>query len=145
MNFHDTLANAIDTLVTQGNEAAEKALEPYFSEIKKQLNAKPKKEKSVELLNWWGQGLEIIDEHEQALLKYQRIIEVDWGNREVLFRMVNLFMYSMHKPEHAVPILEEKLLEWDPENQEYQDALDAAKSSFDPSETKVINLNTGER
>ncbi len=140
MNYHDSLCKAIDTLVLHGSEAAENELIPYFDSLKKELKDSPERAREIELLDWWGQGLEVLEEYEQALLKYQRIIEIDWSNKEVLFRMAQLFMHALQKPKHAISILEDKLLKWEPENEEYLNALEEAQLGVDPEEAQIIEL-----
>lgn len=71
----------------------------------------------------WGRCLELLDEPEQAMLKWERSLHFDADSIETLWALSSCLIYTMNKPEAAIPIIREKLLALDPENEQFQDAL----------------------
>ncbi len=142
MDYEKIIGNAIDKIAFEAEDEAQEILSEALVELKKELNAKDlKRERKVELYIHWGQILELQCEYEQSLLRYQKALELDWSNQDALWAMVQVFLFCMQKPDHAVKILEDKLLKWAPENEDYQKALELAKAAFDPELTEFIDIS----
>lgn len=75
----------------------------------------------------WGRCLELLEEPEQALLKWERSLHFDPGSTETLWAMASCLIYTMNKPESAIPLLKDKLIPLDPDNEQFQDALRASE------------------
>ena len=141
MNYNDAIAKGIDFLVLDQQDEADLAFQKVIVSLKAELKDTKDRNKKIELNLWWARTLELMEEYEQALIRYQKALEIDYSNREILYRIASLFVHSLSKPQHAIPLLEEKLLKWDPENEEYQDLLDHAKNGIADEDTEVIEID----
>ena len=93
----------------------------------------------------WGICLEIQEEFEQALLKYEKALEQDPKHEPALWKIASVLMYDLGKADLAVTILEEKLIPGNPDNQEYKEALVDAKSYLAKAQVKPAEKEQPEK
>ena len=76
----------------------------------------------VEALKLWALSLAVLEEWEQALLKYEQILSIDSVDEESLWQASLILLRNMERPESARALIADRLL---PLNQlpEYLDAL----------------------
>jgi tetratricopeptide (TPR) repeat protein len=144
MVLEKELNEAMD-LYADGKEAESEALLDRLTERLKELRIKAKQPGSamreVDVLLSWALCLVLLQEYEQALLKYEEALKLDPANDEIVWEMAQLFLYQLHKPDSAKALLEERLLKNSPDNEEYQDAFRLAKMAFAPEETEEIVID----
>lgn len=75
----------------------------------------------------WGRCLELLEEPEQACLKWERSLHFEPDSSETLWALASCLIYTMNKPESAIPLLKDKLIPLEPNNEQYTDALKAAE------------------
>lgn len=124
MTFEQKICAAIDDWVD--GKDVEKTVFTIIDEIK--INLKEKK--TAELYWYWGQSLEILDEYEQASLKFEEALKLSPNNKDMLWSLISLLLFSLQTPEPAKNLLKERLLPLDPSNEKYLDALATAEKTF---------------
>ncbi len=83
----------------------------------------------VEALGLWALSLGVMEEWEQALLKYEQILSIEPENEDALWQSAQILLRQLEKPESARILLSERLL---PLNRtpEYADALREAEAAL---------------
>lgn len=64
----------------------------------------------VEALRLWAMSLVVLEEWEQALLRYEQILSIEPENEDALWQSVLILLRNMEKPESARILLNERLL-----------------------------------
>ena len=72
--------------------------------------------------------LQLIDEPEQALLKFEKAVKADPAYESALWQITNILFYTQQSADEALSILEKKLLKINPENREYLATLSDIQS-----------------
>ena len=122
MHIQQNISKAIDLIADSKDQAAEELFENTIQTIKEEIIKTPN---NIELYNYWGIILTCMEEYEQAMLKYEKIIHIDPKNENAWWQIVQSFMI-LDKPEESIRVLKEKLL---PINDlpEYREHLKAAE------------------
>lgn len=115
MNPNDTISNAIDLMADGENDQAEDLLNDCIAYIKEQIKSKAD---SMHYYHW-GMCLYILDEFEQAMLKFEKAIEMNPALEDAYWRITSILFYNLQNPESAKTILEQRLLEMNPKNEMY--------------------------
>ena len=119
-----------DLLAEDQEEQAEKSINEIINQLKALTDVEYTDEVYPAQAGYflqWGRCLEMLEEPEQALLKWEKSLNFDPDSQETLWAMASCLIYTMNRPESAIPILEEKLLKLNPDEEQYQDALKAAQ------------------
>ena len=103
MNIQQNISKAIDLIADGKEQAAEELFQNTIQTIKEELIKTPD---SVELFNYWGIVLTCMEEYEQAMLKYEKIINIDPKNENAWWQIVQSFMI-LDKPEESIRVLKE--------------------------------------
>ncbi|MGL1901446.1 MAG: tetratricopeptide repeat protein [Fibrobacterales bacterium] len=136
MKFEDEIGRAIELMAEEQHTDAETLFYEIIGMIKAELSHDTH---NRELLHQWAICLSCMDEYEQALLKYERIVSIDVHDKDAWFQICSLLL-TLERPQEAEHILEEKLIPLDPENEEYKEALATAKLTL-KIERGDINLD----
>ena len=140
-----------DLLAEDQDAKAQKAIYLIIEELKARTqveftdNLFP--EQSAYFLQW-GRCLELLDEPEQALLKWEKSLNFEPQSIETLWAMASCLIYTMNKPEIAIPLLKDRLIPLDEHNEQFIDALKAselgAMASEDFPDFLIPPANIGE-
>ena len=136
MNLDFTLNQALEQMANGQEDLAEKTLDAMIQKIKELIKKTPE---SVFYL-FWARALEVMDENEQAALKYEEAIQLDPRNTDAIWGFANLCLYSLQKPQMTVALIENQLFSIDPQFEGADALLDIAKKSFDPLETVELEI-----
>jgi len=128
MLFEKQLSDAMD-MYAEGNEPEfhSRVHEVLYLVKSMKTNKQNVPAEEAERLETWGFALTLLDEHEQAVLKYEEALKLEPARDDLVFRITELLLHQLHRPESAKALLEERLLKNDPDNEEYQEALRLAK------------------
>ncbi len=122
MDYETILNQALDLLADNEKRKAEKLLQSCIDDVKKNLIGM-NSNLDCERYYYWGRCLTAMDEVEQALLKFEKVLQLDPDHEESLWEMASIFLHDMDRPESAKPILTERLLKLAPNNEFYKEAL----------------------
>jgi tetratricopeptide (TPR) repeat protein len=139
MLYDDEISEAIDLIASDCQDEANQKLEAIIDLIKKNLTHS---NDDIPALLSWALCLELLEEFEQALLKYEDIIRLDPEQPDALWNITQLFLDYLSKPREAENILREKLLKSDPENPEYLNALKNAEYGVAAEDREEIMVDT---
>lgn len=118
------LADAIDLIVDFRQEEAETLLNAFTGVLKAAMNGT---DADAQRYYYWGRALALLDEWEQALLRYESALGVLPDHEPSLWETAVILMDELDKPESAKAILEERLLKLKPGNPVYAEALASAE------------------
>lgn len=118
------LNDAIDLLADDRQEEAETLLHAFAASLKAAMNGS-----DADAERWYFQGraLALLDEWEQALLRYESALQVKPDHKEALWETAVILMDELDKPELAKTLLVERLLKMEPGNESYKEALASAE------------------
>ena len=119
-DWEQAICNSIDLIADGKYPESELVLNNCIANIKKHIATRGD---SVEALYAWGMCLSIMEEHEQALLKFESVLKKDPDHKEAWWRTATTLFYHLEEAESAKRILEDKLTKLYPDEQEYADAL----------------------
>jgi tetratricopeptide (TPR) repeat protein len=119
------LSDAIDLIADEREAEAEEMLNAFTAALKGAMNGS---DADAQRYYWWGKALTLQDEWEQALLRFERAIELDPDHQAALWETTTILMDALDKPESAKTILQERLLKLDPVNPDYVEALASAET-----------------
>jgi tetratricopeptide (TPR) repeat protein len=117
------LSDAVDLIVDGRDAEAEEMLNAFTAALKGAMNGA---DADAQRYYWWGKALTLQEEWEQALLRFERAIELDPDHQGALWETATILMDALDKPESARTILKERLLKLDPGNADYAEALASA-------------------
>jgi tetratricopeptide (TPR) repeat protein len=118
------LADAIDLIVDFRQEEAETLLNAFTGALKAAMNGS---DGDAQRYYYWGRALALLDEWEQALLRYESALNVLPDHEPSLWETAVILMDELDKPESAKAILEGRLLKLKPGNPVYVEALASAE------------------
>jgi tetratricopeptide (TPR) repeat protein len=119
------LSDAIDLIADDRQAEAEEMLNAFTAALKGAMNGG---DADAQRYYWWGKALTLQDEWEQALLRFERALELEPDHQPALWETATILMDALDKPESAKAILQERLLKLDPGNAEYAEALASAET-----------------
>jgi len=119
------LNQAIDQYADFQEEEAEKSLLSLIQALKESMDATPM---DAERYYFWGRSLVLLEEPEQALLRFEQALQLIPGHEGALWETASLLLDTMERPEGAKAILEQRLLTQRPDSERYREALAAAET-----------------
>lgn len=127
MDFEKHLCEAID-LITDGEDEKARSI---MSDCVKGLQTL-KKNNTITAQHWmyWGTIMEIQEEWEQAILKYESALNVDPSLLDAWLKIGQILLYNMEKPDAAQKVLKEKILPLSGEGHPAIQEFSADLSSF---------------
>lgn len=124
MNYEQNLCQAIDLIAADQESQAHELIESTIVEIKRFL---PEAIDKAPLHFFWAQGLELLEEPEQALLQYEHALKANLEYMPAWECLCRVLLEELDRPEEAKSIVLSRLLPSDPENENYQDWLAKAE------------------
>jgi|GEM_PF-5133582 len=106
MELEKTLSQAIDYLCDGNQHKANLLMEQCHTEL---IDLKQNHKMSSEHWLLWGTLLELQEEWEQAILKYESALNTDPDLAEAWIKICKILFYQLEKPELAHKLLKEKL------------------------------------
>ena len=118
------LNDAIDLLADGRQEEAETMLNAFVATLKAAMNGS-----DADAERWYFQGraLALLDEWEQALLRFEHALQIKPNHEPALWETVVILMDELDKPELAKTLLEQRLLVLKPGDETYREALASAE------------------
>jgi tetratricopeptide (TPR) repeat protein len=124
MDYETTLNQALDLLADGEEKKAERLLQGIIDDLKPRL---AKDDGDLDRYYYWGRALTAMDEPEQALLKFEKVLQLDPEHEPSLWETASIFLHDLDRPESARLLLAEKLLPMSPKNALYEESLRAAE------------------
>jgi tetratricopeptide (TPR) repeat protein len=124
MDYEIALNQALDLLADGEQRRADRLLQGIIDHAKARLTGSPE---DLERHYFWGRALTAMEEPEQALLRFERALQIDPAHELSLWETASIFLHELDKPESARAILAEKLLPASPDNALYRESLRAAE------------------
>jgi tetratricopeptide (TPR) repeat protein len=119
------LSDAIDLIADLRQEEAEEMLNVFTAALKGAMNGS---DADADRYYWWGRALALMDEWEQALLRFESAIQIKPDHEPALWETAVILMDERDKPESAKTILQERLLKLKPGHSDYVEALASAET-----------------
>lgn len=117
INWEEDLSKAIDLYADEKEKEAEEAIQEILTQLRKSLETS---EETISIYMGMGQCLQVLEEYEQALLRYEKILHLDPNHEDALWCITRLLLEDLDSPKEAGVILKEKLIKLHPNNAEYQ-------------------------
>lgn len=124
MDYEGTLNQALDLLADGDRRKADRLLQGLIDHVKARLSGD---ESDRDRHYYWGRALTAMDEPEQALLRFERALQIDPGHEPSLWETASIFMHDLDRPESARAVLADKLMPMSPDNALYRETLHAAE------------------
>ncbi len=124
MDYEATLNQALDLLADGEDAKAERILQGIIDHVKARLT---RTGSDLGFHYYWGRALTAMDEPEQALLRFEKALEIDPGHEPTLWETASIFLHDLDRPESAAALLKENLLPSNPDNPLYVEALRLAE------------------
>ena len=124
MDYEAVLNKALDLIADGEERKSERLLQSIIDNVKSQLDGT---EEDINRYYFWGRALTAMDEPEQALLKFEKVLSLDTAHEPTLWETASIFLHDLDRPESAQALLAEKLLPMNPRNTMYQETLRAAE------------------
>ncbi len=123
MKYEEEIGRAIELLAEEQETDAETLFYSIIGQIKIELTHD---KENCELYHQWAICLSCMDEYEQALLKYEKIVTINPNEEDAWYEICSTLL-TLERPEEAEHILEKKLIPLSPGNEKYEEALATAK------------------
>lgn len=124
MDYETTLNQALDLIADGEDRKADRMLQGIIDHAKARLSGTPE---DIDRHYFWGRALTAMEEPEQALLRFERALQIDPGHEGALWETASIFLHELEKPESARALLAEKLIPMSPDNALYRESLTAAE------------------
>jgi tetratricopeptide (TPR) repeat protein len=118
------LNDAIDLLADGRADEAETMLNAFTATLKAAMNGS---DADAERYYYQGRALALLDEWEQALLRFEHALQIKPDHEAALWETVVILMDELDRPELAKTLLEQRLLKLKPADETYQEALASAE------------------
>lgn len=125
MDCDKALGEAIDLMADGRDAEAETALEEFIRGLKAGMDATAG---DAERYYWWGRSLSLLEEPEQALLRFEEALQLRPDHEGSLWETVRILLHDLDRPQGAKAILERSLLPLRPGHAPYREALAAAET-----------------
>ena len=124
MDYNSQICIAMDMQADGKDSEAYNILQQCITSIKKSGQS----ENLPNGFYFWGMCLHLMDEPEQALLKFEKAVQVEPDHEKSLWQITSILFYNQQSAQPALSILENKLLKINPDNPEYLEILSDIKS-----------------
>ena len=114
--YEDSINRAIDLIADGEEQTGQELLQETIDNIKSDIDAGSP---GIHHYLAWGVALEVLEEYEQAILKYEKILQWEPENKQALYKIISVTYECLNNPETARTLLEKRLIPLDPENREY--------------------------
>jgi tetratricopeptide (TPR) repeat protein len=124
MDYEIALNQALDLLADGDQRRADRLLQAIIDHAKSRLSGT---EEDRDRHYYWGRALTAMEEPEQALLRFERALQIDPAHEPSLWETASIFLHELDKPESARLLLAEKLVPLGPDNTLYRESLQLAE------------------
>ncbi len=124
MDYESTLNQAIDLIADGEERKADRMLQGIIDHAKARLSATPE---DLDRYYYWGRALTAMEEPEQALLRFEKVLQLDPDHEGALWETASILLHELERPESARALLADKLLPMSPDNALYRESLQAAE------------------
>ena len=124
MDYEAVLNQALDLLADSQDRKSAKLLQVCIDDIKSKLKGS---DADLDGFYYWGRCPTAMEEYEQALLKFEKVLQINPDHEGSLWETASIFLHDLERPESARLVLAERLLKLRPDNADYQEALRAAE------------------
>ena len=121
----ETLNNAMDLLADFRDDEAEEVINEFIGSLKSGIDGTVA---DADRHYYWGRGLSLLEEPEQALLRFEKALQIKPDHEGALWETTTLLLYELERPEGAKAILEQSLLPLRPGYGLYVEALAASET-----------------
>src|ERR1700722_443646 len=122
-DIEELLNKALDLMADFRDEEGEEEINSLIKQLKSNMDATVG---DADRYYYWGRGLSLIEEPEQALLRFEKALQIKPDHEGALWETVTLLLYELERPEGAKAVLEQTLLPLHPGYELYEEALEAA-------------------
>lgn len=124
MDYEASLNQALDHLADGEDRKAKSLLESGIRQVKTEMAGG---DADLERYYYWGRFLTALEEFEQALLKFEKALQIDPAHEGSLWETASILLHDMDRPDLAKALLAEKLLPLAPGNPLYAETLKEAE------------------
>ncbi len=125
MDAEQTLSHAIDWMADDRDDEAEALLVDFMAQLREQMDGS---EADAGRYYYWGRSLSLLDEPEQALLRFEKSLEAQPDHEGSWWETASILLYDLDRPESALVILEQRLLPLRPDYPLYVEARESAQT-----------------
>ena len=118
--WEELICSAIDMLADNREKEAMELLQNCMELVKNNIQ---EKRDLADSYYTWGMCLSVMEEYEQAVLKFEQAVTHNKDHEASLWQIVSILFYNLEKASEAKSILEEKLMIIDSKNERYQEML----------------------
>ncbi|HAO99016.1 MAG TPA: hypothetical protein DCQ83_03110 [Fibrobacteres bacterium] len=123
--IEELLNGAMDLMADFREDEAEEIINTLIAQLKSKMNSTPE---DADRYYYWGRSLALLEENEQALLRFEKALKAKPDHEGALWETTTLLLYELDRPEGAKAILEQSLIPLFPGNELYTEALAAAET-----------------
>jgi tetratricopeptide (TPR) repeat protein len=124
MDYEIALNQALDLLADGDQRRADRLLQGIIDHAKSRLTGS---DEDRDRHYYWARALTAMEEPEQALLRFERALQIDPAHEASLWESASIFLHELDKPESARALLAEKLVPLSPDNTLYRESLQLAE------------------
>ena len=124
MDYESTLKQALDLIADGEDRKADRLLQSIIDHAKKRMTGTTE---DLERYFFWGRALVAMEEPEQALLKFEKVIQLESDHEGALWETASIFLHELERPDSARTLLADRLLPMSPDNAMYRESLQAAE------------------
>jgi hypothetical protein len=124
MDYEAVLNQALDLIADGDERKSERLLQGIIDHLKGRLNGTVE---DITRYYYWGRALTAMEEPEQALLKFEKVLSLETDHEGALWESASIFLHDLERPESAKTLLTEKLIPMSPGNALYLESLRAAE------------------
>ncbi len=124
-DIEELLNKALDFMADFRDDEGEEEITALIKQLKSGMDATVG---DADRYYYWGRGLSLLEEPEQALLRFEKALQIKPDHEGALWETVTLLLYELERPEGAKAVLEETLLPLHPGYELYEEALAAAET-----------------
>lgn len=127
MDYEAQLNQALDLLADSEAGKAARVLQLCIDHIKAHLAGTSE---DLTRYYYWGRCLTAMEEFEQALLKFEKVLRLDSNHEASLWEAASILLHDLDRPDSAKTLIADRLLVLHPGHPLYVEALRAADFSL---------------
>lgn len=124
MDYESTLIQALDLIADGEDRKADRLLQSIIDHAKTRMAGTSD---DLDRYFYWGRALVAMEEPEQALLRFEKVLMLESDHEGALWETASVFLHELERPESARALLADKLLPMSPDNALYRESLQAAE------------------
>jgi tetratricopeptide (TPR) repeat protein len=140
-DIEELLNKALDLMADFRDDEGEEEINALIQRLKADMDATVG---DADRYYYWGRGLSLLEEPEQALLRFEKALQIKPDHEGALWETVTLLLYELERPEGAKAVLVETLLPLRPGYELYEEALAAAHTLIRLQKGKATSKNDAE-